>query len=256
MDKRDIAQKRRRAINRKKKRLFKKILFFIFELIVIAFLIRYSSFFDIQEIDIDGLYELSEKEVIKNSKVAVGDNLFLQSKKKIRDSILENPMVKSVKIERKLFHALKISVEERIPQAEFIFNEKKFIADKDLNIISMKNVKKETIKIKGFISEEPKDMKIFSAEASKNPEALFIKQLINKYSSKEIRRVTLNNNAIIIKLERDATVFFGNGVDYEYKLELLEEMLRDIKDRNLQVEKIDMTKGKFPIVILKKGENI
>ncbi|MCX7902970.1 MAG: FtsQ-type POTRA domain-containing protein [Caloramator sp.] len=88
------------------------ISFLIFFIIIFIFLIMKSSFFNIKTINVVGNYLVSTEEIIALSDT-LEKNIFLISKAKIAERIMNNPYIEKVTINRKLPSTLVIRIDEK-----------------------------------------------------------------------------------------------------------------------------------------------
>lgn len=251
----ELERRRRRIIRerrRKRRIFFLKLLFFIIELVVIFVLLRFSSVFDVQEISIEGNYETTKNNLIKLSGIKIGENLFALDSKEVKKNLLSEPLLRDAKIKKEYVDKVSIVVEERVPVARFNYNGKYYYTDNELNILTKKPTKKDTLLMEGFLKNAPTGEKLFPNEHSKDPEYLFIEKFLNEYDLKDIDKVSKIEDNIDIFLKNGAIIHFGNTLDYSYKMDLLTELMNDVKEKKLDMEIVDMTKGKYPIVILKE----
>lgn len=74
-----------------------------------------TSYFEIKGFEIVGNKTLTQEQILKNTGLAPGLNLFKLDRNLIKQSILANPLVKEVKVDLDGLYNLKISVTERTP---------------------------------------------------------------------------------------------------------------------------------------------
>ncbi len=250
----ETGRTRRRKKRRRRLNLRGKFLLFFVELCVIFVLLRFSVLLEIKEIMVEGAIETDSSEIVELSKVKLGENLFSINRSDIRKKVLKNPMIKNVFVEKKYLDKLKIVVEEKVPAAKTAYNGKIFVINSELEVLASKNVKSKTIVLRGFLKKDPGG-KLFSPEEEKEPTGVFLKKLLSTFSYKELKHASLLGDNISLGLTNGIGVFFGSSVNSEYKLELLKEILSDIEQKKIRVKMIDMTKGKYPVLILNEGES-
>ena len=142
-------RKRRRRLN-----LRGKFLLFFVELCAIFVLLRFSVLLEIKEVIVEGAIETDSSEIVKLSKVKLGENLFSINRSDIRKKVLKNPMIKNVFVEKKYLDKLKIVVEEKVPAAKTAYNGKIFVVNSELEVLASKNVKSKTIVLRGFLKKD------------------------------------------------------------------------------------------------------
>ena len=99
---------------KKKKRLKKGFIIILFILMFIGlFVIFYYAFpQNIRNIYVYNNKYLSDQEVIESAKIEDYPNTFKYSTKKIKNNLLKNPYIKSVKVKKKFLYIINITVEE------------------------------------------------------------------------------------------------------------------------------------------------
>lgn len=139
---------------KKKKSVFRNNNFLFFSLFLTIFVgtfyfFIFSSFFQVRAIEISGLQKISQenfqniidKNIQKKIFLFSSKNIFLADFGKIsKEALNEFPQLDTIKIKRKLPHAITINAEEKKPAAVLVFNDRKFFIDR-----------------KGIIFEEIKD---------------------------------------------------------------------------------------------------
>lgn len=102
--------------SKRRRRKFKpmRAVYFFLTIVGIYFFLH-SPIFNIQNIVIVGNNYLPSEKVLKLSQVSQGDNLFKIDKEDIKDNISVHPLVKDIKIDRRLPHTLNITIIERRP---------------------------------------------------------------------------------------------------------------------------------------------
>jgi len=102
--------------NRNAKKQNRKVFYvigIIITLSVITVLILFSDLFNITKITVVNNYKISSEEIIKNSGLVVGNNMFKTLNSTSKNSIKSNPYVEDVRIKKKLNGEVLIEVEER-----------------------------------------------------------------------------------------------------------------------------------------------
>ena len=100
----------------KKTRIIKwiaKWIILICALILAIIFFIMSPLFDIVEVKVENNSKISTDTIISLSQLEIGQNIFKNSKKQIRENIKQNAYIDSVKIKRNLPNVIVISVEER-----------------------------------------------------------------------------------------------------------------------------------------------
>ena len=106
---------------RKHKKKHRVLRFLVFCAIIAAFVgVANLPYFGIQEIAIIGNKTVSDKKILKNSRIETGDSVFLLNPWLTEHRIKKNLYISDVKIHRHLPGTVEITVEEREAVAQFI----------------------------------------------------------------------------------------------------------------------------------------
>ena len=84
-------------------------------LLSILVLILFSGLFNIKKISVINNSKITTEEIIKNSTLAVGNNMFKTLNTTIRENIKKNPYIEDVKITKKLDGEIILDIKERTP---------------------------------------------------------------------------------------------------------------------------------------------
>lgn len=245
--------KKTRKIKRRQK--VRNILLNIFLLLTISsliFLIIFKSdFFKINNIQVLGNLELDKEDIVKYSQIYIGENIFRINRKNIEENLKKLPYVKEVKIRRILPQDILIDLVEReekvlvklISSYQVIDLEGYILKEVDkpdnkLPIILGLNIHGLGRGDNLFNSIDNEELIVFLEEADRL-------DLLSQIESIDLK--SLNNIDILLKSGIDIT--FGKLDNVEYRLRLLYEVLKDIKEREVKVEKIIMDRGEHPIII-------
>lgn len=107
---------------KKKRFIFWQSFFFIFLVLMAAYVLLQSPVFTINRISVSGNNTLAAREIIKVSGIVTGMNIFKVDLKTATEKIQVLPMVKEVNTIRKLPNTILIKVEERVPVALVVGN--------------------------------------------------------------------------------------------------------------------------------------
>lgn len=109
-NKKQLPQKKK---NLKKRRKIVAIVALIVMFLIITVLILFSDLFSIKQITVLNNSKISTEEIIDNSKLVIGNNMFKTFKTSIKNNIKENPYIEEVKVTKKLNGEIIIDVKER-----------------------------------------------------------------------------------------------------------------------------------------------
>lgn len=158
MDKEIISTDEYIKMKKRKKKIKKIIVLFIFLVSILITLCFKLPYFNIKNIEVKGNINITKEQIKNISTIKVGNNIFYANKKDAVESILLNPYIEEVKIEKQLPDKLHIYVMER--EALFYNNvEKDFlvISKNGCTLEKRKSIKNmKLIKINGFKFNEAK----------------------------------------------------------------------------------------------------
>lgn len=113
--KKPISEEKQEKIRKKRKRNLKIIKYTFLLLCIIAALVitATSPLFDIKKITVEGNNKITSEEIISLSQININENTYKTNMYKAEQKMLENPYIRSVKIQRKLPSEVLITVKER-----------------------------------------------------------------------------------------------------------------------------------------------
>lgn len=106
-------QKKKKNMQRRKRII--TVISLIIILLSILVLILFSGLFNIKKITVINNSKITTEEIIKNSTLAVGNNMFKTLNTTIRENIKKNPYIEDVKITKKLDGEIVLDIKERTP---------------------------------------------------------------------------------------------------------------------------------------------
>ncbi len=130
---------RQKKIRKKKNYLVRILVVFVFLAAVALFLS--SSFFDIQNIEVEGNKYYTDGEVINLADATLGVNLFWGAgDSQIKANLGKNPYFSDVKVKRKLPSTLIIELKERAQIAAIVYGDKYVVIDKEGTVLRKSEV--------------------------------------------------------------------------------------------------------------------
>lgn len=235
---------------KKRKKIKFLIVFLIisFVIIGISYLLFKTPNFNIKNITIEGNDNISSEEILKNSQIKVGDNLFLSYFKIDKNKIKSySPYIESVKTDLQLPDKFKIKIQKRISKY-FAYDKEKNVyykLDENGYIIELCDkvgMKTNELLVIGitFDNEVVLGEKINEIDYSK---ILMYNDIFKEYSkifTNKITKVSFENSLTTIYLEDRLQVILPNNTNLKYNLDMLKEIISAIGD---QKGVIDMTKN-------------
>lgn len=237
----------------RRKNFFKRV-FFIFLCILILFLILSKiGFFNVASIKVYGNDTVETSEIINRSGLKPGENFFSISKSKRIDAINSIARIKSSDISFSPMGTTKINVVERKAVLQIENYTNYYIIDEELRIIDILNKPIQNIKELSGVKLDNYDLGDYLYFKDKNKKDFILRLFKNEEIFSTVESIYFSKDGLNLKTYDGITIELGDANDSEYKLDMLREILKDIKSTNKDVDKIDMTRGDNPIVVL---ENI
>lgn len=240
--------------SRKPKRKIKY--FRIFLTLILLVLIVYGflrlPIFRVRKISVEGNDKLDPATIISYGQVSEKDNLIFLKKDQVRDNVLTNPFIEDVSVKKNLFKGLTLQVKERQPAASLQLADKYLILDRFgviidesstlmLNLCLIKG-----IKIEGQVNMGQGIFSFVSQEKNNLLHELFNGENIYKFKS-----ALLEDDQAELVLKDDVVVAFGSYNKVDYKLKVLDLMIKNIEeDGSKNPSMILMEDGPVPILVV------
>lgn len=197
-----------------------------------------TGIFNISSIDVTGIQTLTRDEIVKNSGITYGKNIFLLSEKTAMRGIFKDPYVKLIKIDRKLPNRISINIVERNPAFKLPYVGSFVILDDEGVVV-------EVLPIGGRKVELPIVDGLKFSEF-KVGEKL---NIVNKVSFDTLMKIVVeirpsgllqgmekiditDVNNVSLSFDDGNTILIGEPVDVAYKLSFAKTILQDIKQKN------------------------
>lgn len=213
-------QKKKKNMQRRKRII--TVISLIIILLSILVLILFSGLFNIKKITVINNSKITTEEIIKNSTLAVGNNMFKTLNTTIRENIKKNPYIEDVKITKKLDGEIILDIKERTPtymlqrENDYVYiNNQGYILEisqtpLDLPIIRGNKTQELTPGGRLEVDDLKKlDTVIQIMEAAKSNG---INEIITTID------ISDGNNFILEILNENKTVQFGDGTDINVKI--------------------------------------
>lgn len=238
----------------------RKIFLTVLSIVIVGYLTLMfmfnSSWFSINDIKVTGNKKVLSNKIALFSSIQKGENIFKVSTKDAEKSIIELPYIKDVEVNRKLPKQIIINVSEREEKIKIkdrssfiILDEEGYILDKrenvDINLSEIigLNIQNKTVGDNSFVDNKDQTKVGFIIE-SEQLDMLKDFKFVNMEDVENINILTFN----------EIEVVFGSVNNVKYKLGLLNEVLKDIKKRDLQAKMILMDRGDNPVLVLEDEE--
>ncbi|WP_027398722.1 cell division protein FtsQ/DivIB [Anaerovorax odorimutans] len=225
------------STNRKKKKRKKKrylLKFFIFIVLCTAlYLFLTSSLFDIQKIKVENNNYYTSEQVISIAKAKAGKNLFKVSTSDMKERLLKDSYIKSVKVKRRLPDTIKIIVEEREEYAAIPYGEEYVIIDSEGMVLRKVSIEpKLTILLGMTVKNIDTGTPLEVEENSLLTDTLSMLKKMEKYDL-YFKKIDISN--IIIKAYiYDQLICEGTPENILNNMETLQEVLYDYYSKGIK----------------------
>lgn len=241
---------------KRRKKIFLSILFALAVGFAIFMIMLKTGFFSINNIRVLGNEKILKNKIVLLSSIEEGENIFKISTREAEKNISTLPYIKDVEVKRKIPAEINIRVEERKPKFQIKNISSFMLFDKEGYMLENINEKDEELtEIIGFNVENKIVGENIFEDKNDTVKVEFIR---------EAERLNILDKANYIDMEDDSNInmlifdeielVFGTINNVKYKLSLLDEVLKDISERDLKVKMILMNRGENPVVVLEENE--
>ena len=219
------------------------------------------GYFNIKNINVNGLVKLKAENVIRISGVKNDQNIITMKQSKVRESLMKNPYIKDAYIEKNFPSGMDINIIERmeffcVPYmgAYIIIDEEGMALRVENDINNLDRPILTGIDLDGF--------KIGKKISIKNEDIL--QRLLNLLNAcigsdilENISEINIDEKSQIrLRTYRGIVVLIGEGENLEYKIPFLKEILTDLYKKNINYGIIDMKHNGYPVYRQYGGELI
>lgn len=235
---------------KRRKRFFRFILILLLFSLMMVIVLK-TDIFVINDIKVMGNNNISKDILIKASTINIGENIFKISTRSGENNIKKLPYTKEINIIRKFPKGIIIEIIERKEIAQIKDISSFILIDSEGHILDVKDAQKENLPTILGLKIENKDSvdNVFSKIKS-NLNVEFISEGYKIGLLQKMKEVDMaNNNNINITLNDGIGVAFGTHDNVIYKLNFLDEILKDIKKDEVPCTMILMNKGENAIIV-------
>lgn len=222
---------------RKKKKRRKKhyLLKFIMVIVLCTGLYFFftSSLFDIQKIIVENNKYYTSEQIIGIAKAKPGKNLFKSSTSDMKERLLKDPYLKSVKVKRKLPDTIKIIVEERKEYAAIPYGEGFVIIDQEGLVLRKVKAEPKLTLLLGMTVKDTTAGKALKVE--ENSVLTDTLSMLKKMEAKELYFKKIDISHVVIKAYiYDHLTCEGTPENILKNLEPIQEVLYDLYSKGIK----------------------
>lgn len=245
-DRKRLSDKQRKR-NRKSKGIF-TIPLFIFlllsSLIIIAYNVHRHTYFKVSQVFISGNVITTDEEILNLVGNPVGNSIFTYDVKEGEEKLLEQENIKEADIVKEYPDDIKIEIMEIFPYMEAQYENKTYYVANTGEILQKPENTEKLVKLTSSI-DNSEIGQVFTNDQDK---LKFIQDLQTYSYANELDELNLENKDDIGIIIKGIQVEFGDLDMTDYKLKLLDSVLKDIDQKGITAKKIDLTKGQSPVV--------
>ena len=244
--------KNRKRLKRKDKIFtpFFVVFLIIVTIAILVFNLFKHDYYKISQVYIEGNKILTKEQILNKLNNPMGTNIILYDDKESEENLKKEELIKNVSIEKKWPDQIIVKVEEEYPYMVITYKKDNYLLANTGKVLdkSSNTVNNNLPKIKG-IKNKPEIGKKFT---DKENLIKFIKSTQKLKYAKDIKEIDLENYNEIGIIINDIQINFGDLKNYNYKLKLLDSILKDIENKKMKAYAISLDKGKDPVVEVKE----
>ncbi|WP_053956894.1 cell division protein FtsQ/DivIB [Inediibacterium massiliense] len=232
-------------VHRSNKKLFSLILLLIG---IVAFIVIFKTdVFTIKNVEVIGNKQISENAIISKSAITIGNHILKEKLENAKINLYKDPYIKTVEIERKFPNKIVIHITERKEEALIQFMNEYLIIDEDGMVLRSSSQMENLKVIKGLAFSNFMAGSILKVkDKSQFKQALEIVRGLNRHKVMIQELDISNKKDIKIKITNDLICKIGKGNDLDYRLEALNEILKDLSKRQITRGVVDISHEGYP----------
>ncbi|WP_077367825.1 cell division protein FtsQ/DivIB [Anaerosalibacter sp. Marseille-P3206] len=246
-----------KKVNRKIKRKRRRVLFFTLLLVmVIFFIVAFkTSLFTISKIEVHGNKKVTTDKVVKAIGNPNGENIFRVNKKDMINNLQKHPYIKTSIIKRRIPNKLIVDITERQERVILVYASSGIYLDEEGFVLKIEPLSKdEKIPIIKGISTDSHIIgdKITSNQSKYIDDVLdFVDISIKLKLLEKMGQMDFSDmEDITIQLNDGIIVDFGPLNNVEYKLSYINEILKDVEEKNILCKYIYLNRGDNPVIVI------
>ena len=218
--------------SKKKKHINIGLIIIIVFILMLSFYILNTRIFIIRNIDVEGNYYLSKKNILTLSGIHTGTNIFAVDMDKHKGNLRRNPYIKDITIRRVLPNSIIIEVDERNEVAIIPYNGVYLHIDEDGYVMEVSKEYPDNklpvlsgIKIKNFYAGKYLDT---DKKAVYDKSLVILKSLKDNNMDDLISEVRINGEKISLISAGGLIIDFNAEENIDYRLSFLKNVLIDL----------------------------
>lgn len=242
----------------RRKRRLRKIRFFIillviFSLITFYFIAFKTNIFSLKNIIVEGNEIVLEEDILNTSTLTMGANLLSVKKNKIEKNIKSLSYIESVEIEKEYPSNIRIRIKERKKAMQINLADSYQLVDvKGYILENSDQIDPELPQVINLYQKPIGEKENIFKSLGNEPLEIYFKSLEEVSLLNKMHTINFENEEnVVMSTKEGIVVDFGDLDSVEYKVKLLNEVMADLREKNIGYQKIIMNKGSNPIIIRK-----
>lgn len=218
---------------------------------VLIGLYLYSPFFTLQNIKILGNSNFTVEQVVTKGEIDTTKNIYLISGKSVENSLMKDPYVQNVRVQKKFPRTLAIEIYVRTPIATINFTGGFAMIDAESNILKIEQDFSNTVKplVTGI---DVTNLEVGTKmDMDEEKAAMIVEIVANAQSTGILQSLTQINvadlNNITMLTSQGIIVLLGEGENLNDKLLQLNQILVDLHTKGINTGYVDMKYDAHPV---------
>lgn len=177
-----------------------------------------------------------------------GENIFLISMTEAKEELEKNPYVESVKIKRKFTDKIGYDAVLREENVAFAYNELMLFLDKNGVLLRIGEEEDSFFILDGFpVKSFVVGRKLELTNEKELDNALLLVNLLEQSKFEKRPKLLYTNDNIMLVLNKELKVNFGNGENVEENYNKFLDILKDLKSKGINSGVIDVSHKGYPV---------
>jgi len=218
--------------------------------VAMALFVLYSPYFAVETIEVQGIQMLSQKELLEEAGLFPGMNLLQVRPSLISSRLLSNPWVEEVTVQRGLPGYVLVLVQEREPVV-LVPNGSSFLClDREARVLDTWTVAKVSLP---FLTGFRVPARTFPGQVLEDTTLRLVLAALASLSKSTLGMISEvhldNESSITVYTLNGVPVYLGQAFDsLPEKFQVLDSILKDIRDKDTEVEYVDLHLPHRPVV--------
>lgn len=225
----------------------------LFCLVLSVYVFLKSPFFSLEQLEFEGVQHLQEAELVTQSQLQLGTNIFAADLRAVERRLAANPYVAKAVANRRLPNRIRIRIEERVPVASLVFGDQVVVLDEQARVLGPATAVHTALPV---ITVAGLDGPAAPAEPSVNDRvriAVRVAAELEAQLPKIVSEIHVGTDGEMVLFTRELMmIVFGSLVEIDEKLQALRLVLDRVYERGMAAAAIDLRVPSNPVVRQKR----